>query len=142
MSFFNSLSVRIPLALIGSFLYGLLTYLIVQFLGLPGFAFPGSGLVFLLYVGSRLVLLFSGVDSPYYSKRTEAGPQEALQGNPFHETAQWVGRFYHYHDLFLFSFMVAVSAVFLITLWMDWKGARPFGNTFQGLLHLLAPPFG
>jgi len=141
MSFFNSLSVRIPLALIGGFLYGLLTYWIVQFLNLPGLTAPASGTVSLFYLGSRLVLLFSGVDSPYYSK-TEPGPREALQRNPFHETAQWVGRFYHYHDLFLFAFMVAVSVVFLITLWMDWKGTSPFGKTFQDLLRHLPSPSG
>jgi hypothetical protein len=139
MSFFSSLSVRIPLALIGGFLYGLLTYLIVQFLGLPGFAVPASGLVFLLYVGSRLVLLFSGVDSPYYSKRTEAGPQEALQGNPFHETAQWVGRFYHYHDLVLFAFLGMTSITFIIVTIVDLSAGRPWDSTFRELLEVLSP---
>ena len=142
MSFFSSLSVRIPLALMGGILYGLLTYRVVQFLDAPGFAIPASGLISFFYLGSRLILLFSGVDSPYYSKRTEMSSQESLHKSPFHEAAQWVGRFYHYHDLFLFSFMVAVSAVFLITLWVDWKGANPLGNTFQDLLHRLVPPFG
>jgi hypothetical protein len=35
MGFFNSLSIRLPLAAIGGILYGLLTYYIVILLGLP-----------------------------------------------------------------------------------------------------------
>ena len=35
MGFFNFLSIRLPLAVIGGILYGLLTYYIVILLGLP-----------------------------------------------------------------------------------------------------------
>jgi hypothetical protein len=69
MGFFNSLSTRIPLAVIGGILYGLLTYLIVILLNLASeFAILAALFVFLFYLGSRLLILFSGIDSPYYSK--------------------------------------------------------------------------
>ena len=54
MGFFNSLSIRIPLAIIGGILYGALTYTIAIFLDLPSeFAFSAAIIVFLFYLGSR-----------------------------------------------------------------------------------------
>ena len=68
MGFFNSLSVRTPLAVIGGFLYSLFTYEIVTLLDLPSqFATCCAIFVFLFYLGSRLLILFSGIDSAYYS---------------------------------------------------------------------------
>ncbi len=70
-------------------------------------------LVFFLYLGSRLLILFSGIDTPYYSKERKGSPYE---NTAFYQTAQWVGKFYHYHDVVLFAFMVVLSIAFLISL--------------------------
>ena len=75
MNFFNSLTIRIPLAVIGGILYGLLTYAIVLTLNFPAQIGIGAGLlVFFLYLGSRLLILFSGIDAPYYSKKRKGSP--------------------------------------------------------------------
>ena len=74
MGFFNSLLIRITLAVLGGILYALLTYAIILSLKLSSpLATLAAFFVYLLYLGSRLLLLFSGIDSPYYStgkKRT------------------------------------------------------------------------
>jgi len=93
MGLFNSLSIRIPLAMIGGILYGILTYAIVLTLNLQAQSAIGAGLlVFFLYLGSRLLILFSGIDTPYYSKERKGSPYE---NTAFYQTAQWVGKFYH-----------------------------------------------
>ena len=76
MGFFNSLSIRIPLAIIGGILYGTLTYTIVIFLDLPSeFAFSAAIVVFLFYLGSRLLILFSGIDISLLLKGRKDGFQ-------------------------------------------------------------------
>ena len=140
MGFFNSLSIRIPLAIIGGIFYGALTYSIVVLLILPSdVAVFAAIIVFLLYLSSRFLLLFSGIDSPYYS-REQKTPLKQLYGNtPFHETAQWVGKFYHYHDLVLFIFLFLFAISFLITLGVDGWAGMPFGRTAQDLWNSLNP---
>ena len=131
MGFFNSLTVRIPLAVIGGILYGLLTYAIVLTLNFPAQIGIGAGLlVFFLYLGSRLLVLFSGIDTPYYSKERKGSPYE---NTAFYKTAQWVGKFYHYHDAVLFAFMVALSIAFLISIIIDLLGSKSLGHTIQDL---------
>ena len=131
MSFFNSLSIRIPLAVIGGVLYGLLTYAIVLTLNFPAQICIGAGLlVFFLYLGSRLLVLFSGIDTLYYSKERKGSPYE---NTAFYQTAQWVGKFYHYHDTVLFAFMVALSIAFLISIIIDLLGSKSLGHTIQNL---------
>jgi hypothetical protein len=131
MGFFNSLTIRIPLAVIGGILYGLLTYAIVLTLNLQAQTAIGAGLlVFFLYLGSRLLVLFSGIDTPYYSKGRK-GP--LFENTPFHQTAQWVGKFYHYHDAVLFAFLVALSIAFLISIIIDLLGSKSLGHTIQNL---------
>ena len=96
MGFFNSLLIRITLAVIGGIFYAFLTYRIVIFLKLPyQFAILSALSVYLLYLGSRLLLLFSGVDSPYYSKGGKGPSETPIERNSFYTTAQWVGKFYH-----------------------------------------------
>lgn len=131
MSFFNSLTVRIPLAIIGGMLYGLLTYTIVLTLDLPLQTALGAGLiVFFLYLGSRLLILLSGIDTPYYSRERK----NSLYGHTaFYQTAQWVGKFYHYHDFFLFAFLVILAIAFVISLIMDGIENRPLGDTIRNL---------
>lgn len=131
MSFFNSLSIRIPLAVIGGILYGLLTYAIILVLNLPLQLAIGSGLfVFFLYLGSRLLILFSGIDTPYYSK----GRKGSLYENTtFYRTAHKVGKFYHYHDTVLFIILVFVAVVFILTLIMDGFEGRPWGQTIHDI---------
>jgi len=127
MSFFNSLSIRITLAFIGGILYGLLTHALVLTLDLPPQAAIGAAFfVSLLYVGSRLLILFSGVDTPYYSKERKGSPYE---NTAFNQTAQWVGKFYHYHDLFLFTFLTFLAIIFTISLVMDGFRNKPFGQS-------------
>ncbi|MBM4339321.1 MAG: hypothetical protein FJ110_07235 [Deltaproteobacteria bacterium] len=131
MGFFNSLSIRITLALIGGILYGLLTHALVLTLDLPPQAAIGAVLfVFLLYLSSRLLILFSGIDTPYYSRERKGLPYE---NTAFYQTAQWVGKFYHYHDLVLFCFLTLVSVLFLASLLMDGLGNKPFGETIRNL---------
>jgi hypothetical protein len=140
MGFFNSLSTRIPLAVIGGILYGLLTYYIIILLNLPsGFAFLAGVLIFLFYSGSRFLILFSGIDTPYYSKGREEGSEQPIEKNSFYQTTQWVGKFYHYHDIVLFAFLVVISIAFLISLIMDWSVGNPLGSTIQNLWDPLNP---
>ncbi len=69
MDFVNSLVIRITLAVIGGIFYAFLTYMIVMFLNLSyEFVIVAAVFVYLFYLSSRLLLLFSGIDSPYYSK--------------------------------------------------------------------------
>jgi hypothetical protein len=143
MGFFNSLSIRIPLAIIGGILYGALTYTIAIFLDLPSkFAFSAAIIVFLFYLGSRLLILFSGIDSPYYSRGRKEDSRSPFENTAFYLTTQWVGKFYHYHDWALFVFLVALSLIFLASLLIDWRGSKPMGDTIQHLLNAFIPLAG
>jgi len=140
MGFFNSLSIRIPLAIIGGILYGLLTYSIVVLLDAPSpFAILGAIFVFLFYLVSRLLMLFSGIDSPYYSKGKNIISKELDGKNSFYQTTQWVGKFYHYHDMILFAFLAAISIAFLVSLMADWLGSKPIGSAIQTFRNFLFP---
>lgn len=139
MGFFNSLSIRIPLSFIGGILYGLLTYTIVLTLNLQAQTAIGAGLlVFFLYLGSRLLVLFSGIDTPYYSKGRKGSPYE---NTAFYQTAQWVGKFYHYHDAVLFAFLIILAIMFVISLIMDGIENRPFGQATRDLWNILTLSF-
>jgi hypothetical protein len=140
MSFFNSLSIRIPLAIIGGILYGLLTYHIITLLELSSqFAIFTGVIVFLFYIGSRFLILFSGIDSPYYSRGGKAISKQLYEKTSFYQTTQWVGKFYHYHDIVLFIFLTLTAIVFLITLVIDGLGSKPVGSTIQSLLNAFIP---
>ena len=140
MSFFNSLSTRIPLAIIGGALYALLAYSIVILLDMPSqLAILGALFVFLFYLVSRLLILLSGIDSPYYSKGEKATPRQLTENHSFYQKAQWVGKFYHYHDVILFAFLTAISVAFLISLVVDGFWSKPIGSTIQNLRNLLFP---
>src|SRR4030067_1462089 len=130
MGFFNSLLIRITLAVIGGGFYAFLTYLIVVFLNLSyEFVILTAVFVYLFYLSSRLLLLFSGIDSPYYSKGRKGPSIAPPEKNSFYTTAQWVGKLYHRHDIVLFVFLGILSIVFLISLVMDELGSKPIGNT-------------
>jgi len=134
MSFFNSLPIRIPLALIGGILYGLLTRCILILLDLPAeFTLFASGVVFLFYLGSRILLLFCGFDTPYYSKGAKAPSGRSHEVTSFYRTAQWVGKFYHDHDIVLLALLTLLSIIFLISLAVDWTGHKPLGDTILNL---------
>ena len=140
MGFFNSLSIRIPLAIIGGILYSILTYSIVVFLVLSSeLALSAAIVVFLFYLGSRLLILFSGINSPYYSKMKRGAPNPPIETNSFHQTTQWVGKFYHYHDIVLFIFLALLSITFLISLVMDLARSKLIGSTIQNLWNFLIP---
>ena len=140
MDFLNSLLIRITLAVIGGIFYAFLTYMIVMFLNLSyEFAIVAAVFVYLFYLSSRLLLLFSGIDSPYYSKGGKGPSKTPTEKNSFYTTAQWVGKFYHHHDLILFIFLGILSIFFLITLAMDGLEGQPFGNTIQHLWDALLP---
>jgi hypothetical protein len=140
MGFFNSLLIRITLAILGGVLYALLTYALILSLNLSSsLAPPAACVVYLLYLGSRLLLLFSGIDSPYFL-RARKGPSKTLpEKNSFHDAAQWVGKFYHLHDMVLFVLLGILSIVFLVSLVMDGLGGNPFGETIQNLWNTLLP---
>ena len=138
MSFFDSLSIRIPLAVIGGILYSFLTYYIIILLDLSSqFAIFAAVFVFLFYLGSRLLILFSGIDTSYYSKGEKTASKQFYKNTSFYQTTQWVGKFYHYHDIVLFIFLTVTAILFLISLGMDWSGSNPFGYTIQNLLNTL-----
>jgi len=140
MDFFNSLQIRITLAVMGGIFYAFLTYLIVHLLDLPSaLATLAAVFVYILYLGARFLLLFSGIDTPYYSKRRKGIPKTPLEKNYFYLTAQWVGKFYHQHDIVLFIFLGILSVGFLISLAIDGVGGKPFGNTIQNLWNVLTP---
>ncbi len=140
MGFFNSLLIRITLAILGGALYALLTYALTLFLRLSSpLAILAAFLVYLLYLGSRLLLLFSGIDSPYYQRGRE-GPSKTLpERNSFQDAAQWVGKFYHQHDIVLFVFLGFLSLAFLISIVRDGLGGNPLGRTIQNLWNTLWP---
>lgn len=140
MSFFNSLSIRIPLAMIGGVLYGLLAYYITVIMSFSaGLAISLGAFVFFFYLGSRLLILFSGIDSPYYSRGGKALSKQFDEKTSFYQTTQWVGRFFHYHDIALFIFLTVLSIVFLITLILDGANHRPMGTTIQDLWNTFIP---
>jgi len=140
MDFLNSLLIRITLAVIGGIFYAFLTYRIIMFLNLLyQFAILAALFVYLFYLSSRLLLLFSGIDSPYYSKRGKGPSKTAIEKNSFYATAQWVGKFYHRHDMVLFVFLGLLSVAFLISLIVDGLGGMTFGNTVQNLWSALLP---
>ncbi len=129
---FNSFLTRIPLGVIGGVLYSILTYKIVILFGLPAeLALLIAAFVFLFYFGSRLLLLFSGIESPYYSKSGRVDPKGTQEMGSFYQTSQWVGKFYHYHDIALFVLLIAFCTSFLISLIFDWSAGQTAGHTFQ-----------
>jgi len=140
MSFFNALPIRVPLAIIGGILYGLLTYYIIILLDLSSqIAISAAVFVFLLYFGSRLLILFSGIDSPYYSREVREIAKPPIEKHSFYSTTQWVGKFYHYHDIVLFIFLTVTAILFLISLMIDGLGSKSIGSTIQSLLKALTP---
>jgi len=140
MDFFNSLLIRITLAVIGGIFYAFLTYMITIFLNLSyEFVIVAAVFVYLFYLSSRLLLLFSGINSPYYSKEGKGSFKTPAENNSFYTTAQWVGKFYHNHDTILFVFLGILSIVFLITLVIDGLESKPFGDTIQNLWNALLP---
>jgi hypothetical protein len=142
MGFFNSLLIRITLAVLGGILYALLTYALILSLNLSSpLAILAASLIYLLYLGSRLLLLFSGIDSPYCRRERKGPSRPPPEKNSFQEAAQWVGKFYHQHDMVLFVFLGFLSAVFLVSLVMDGLGGNPFGETIQNLWDTLLPLF-
>jgi hypothetical protein len=140
MDFFNSLLIRITLAVIGGIFYAFLTYLIIMSLNLSyEFVIVAAVFVYLFYLSSRLLLLFSGINSPYYSRGGKGPSKTPFEKNSFYITAQWVGKFYHQHDLILFGFLGILSFFFLITLAIDGFGGKSFGDTIQNLWNALIP---
>jgi hypothetical protein len=140
MSFSNSLSIRFPLAIIGGILYSVLTDTIVVLLDLSSeLAITAAIIVFLFYLGSRFLILFSGIDSPYYSKMTKGVSKPPSETSSFYQTSQWVGKFYHYHDIALLIFLVLFAISFLITLGVDGWDGMPMGRTAQDLWNSLIP---
>ena len=140
MGFFNSFSTRIPLAIIGGILYSALTFYMVILLNLPSeIAILAAIIIFLFYLGSRFILLFSGIDTPYYSKGKRIASKQFYENTSFYQTAQWVGKFYHYHDIAFFIFLVLISIVFLVSLIIDWAETKPLENTIQNLWSTFMP---
>jgi hypothetical protein len=101
------------------------------------FVIVAAVFVYLFYLSSRLLLLFSGIESPYYSKRGKRPSNPTSEKNSFYTTAQWVGKLYHYHDIALFLFLGILSIVFLISLVMDGLRENPLGETIQDLWNAL-----
>jgi hypothetical protein len=140
MGFFNSLLIRITLAVLGGGLYALLTYALILSLNLSSpLAHLAAFVVYLLYLGSRLLLLFSGIDSPFFLRGKKGTSKTPPEKNSFQEAAQWVGKFYHQHDIVLFVFLIILSIAFLGSLVMDGLGGNPFGETIQNLWNTLLP---
>jgi hypothetical protein len=140
MGFFNSLLIRTTLAVLGGVLYALLTYALTLSLNLSSpLATLAAFLTYLLYLGSRLLLLFSGIDSPYYRRGRKEPANSIPERNSFRDAAQWVGKFYHQHDIVLFVFLGFLSIAFLASLVMDGFEGNPLGDTIQNLWNTLLP---
>jgi len=136
VTFLNHLPNRVALALIGGILYALLTYCLLGFFEISGrFSLAMSGIVFLLYFGSRLVLLFSGINTLYYSRGKDL--RKFYEGTSFYSVAQWVGRFYYYHDLALFGFLILLCLVFIFSLILDLLHHQPLGHTLLSFIEYL-----
>jgi hypothetical protein len=58
----------------------------------------------------------------------------------FYLTTQWVGKFYHYHDVVLFIFLTIIAVVFLISLILDWSDHKPIGDTIQDIWDYIQYP--
>jgi hypothetical protein len=139
-SFFNSLSIRIPLAIIGGIFYGLLIYFILCFASFSDWALAISIPIAVAYFASRLLLLFSGIPSPYYSKGKETLFRSLPQRHPFRQKVRLIGTFYHYHDVALFIVMVIIGVGFIVSLIIDGLRGQPMGTTIQDLRQILPPP--
>lgn len=142
MGFFNSLPIRITMAMVGGIFYGLLTQAIALLVGLSSeLAVIAAFIVFFFYLASRFLLLFSGIHTPYYSKGGKTSSMDLYENTYFYQTAQWVGKFYHHHDTVLFVFLILICLSFLISLTMDLIGNKPFGDTIRSFLdHVIVSP--
>jgi len=128
------------MAIVGGIFYGLLTQAIALLVGLSSeLAVIAAFIVFFFYLASRFLLLFSGIHTPYYSKRGKAPSMDLYENTHFYQTAKWVGTFYHYHDMALFIFLAVLSIAFLASLAIDWAESKSFGDTIQNLLYALLP---
>jgi hypothetical protein len=128
------------MAMVGGIFYGLLTQTITRLLGFSSeLAVIAAFIVFFFYLVSRFLLLFSGIHTPYYSKGGKTSSMDLYENTYFYQTAQWVGKFYHCHDMTLFVFLALLSIVFLISLILDLSGNGPIGNTMQNLLSSFIP---
>ncbi len=128
------------MAMVGGIFYGLLTQTITRLLGFSSeLAVIAAFIVFFFYLVSRFLLLFSGIHTPYYSKGGKTSSVDLYENTYFYQTAQWVGKFYHCHDMALFVFLALLSIVFLISLILDLSGNGPIGNTMQSLLNSFIP---
>jgi hypothetical protein len=137
VDFFNSLSIRIAMAMVGGIFYGLLTQTITRFLGFSSeLTVIAAFIVFFFYLVSRFLLVFSGIQTPYYSKEGRTPSMDLYENTHFYRAAQWVGKFYHYHDMVLFVFLALLSIVFLISLFLDGIGNKPFGQTIRSFLNV------
>ena len=140
MGFFNSLSIRIPLAIIGGILYSALTYAVIIRLDLSSdLAILAAFIVFFFYLGSRSLLLFSGIHTRYFSKVEKNSSMDLYEGSSFYQRAQWVGNFYDAHERALFIFLVLLSIVFVISLVADLAGHKPLGENFSSFFTSLFP---
>jgi hypothetical protein len=139
-SFFNSRSTRIPLAIIGGIFYGLLVYFILRFASFSDWALAISIPIAVAYFISRLLLVFSGIPSPYYSKGRETLFKSLPQRHPFRQKVRLIGTFYHYHDVALFIVMVIIGVGFIVCLFIDGIRGQPLGATLQDLRQSLFPP--
>jgi hypothetical protein len=128
------------MAMVGGIFYGLLTQAINRLLGFSSeLAVIAAFVVFFFYLVSRFLLLFSGIHTPYYSKRGKTSSMDLYENTYFYQIAQWVGKFYHCHDMALFVFLALLSIAFLISIIIDLSGNGPIGNTMQSLLSSFIP---
>jgi hypothetical protein len=128
------------MAMVGGIFYGLLTQTIALLVSLSSeLAVIAAFIVFFFYLVSRFLLLFSGIHTPYYSKGGKTSFVDLYENTHFYQTAQWVGKFYHYHDVALFIFLLLFAISFLISLGLDGWRQMPLGRTAQDLWNSLVP---
>jgi hypothetical protein len=128
------------MAVVGGIFYGLLTQAITLLLGFSSeLAVIAAFVVFFFYLVSRFLLLFSGIHTPYYSREGKPSSMNLYENTYFRQTAQWVGKLYHDHDVALFVFLALLSTAFLISLITDLSGNRPIGNTMRNLFGSFIP---
>jgi hypothetical protein len=122
MDFFNSPLIRITLAVIGGIFYAFLTYMIVMFLNLSyEFAIVAAVFVYLFYLSSRLLLLFSGTP-PIIQKEGKGlpkHPQKKILSTPLlNGLENSITIMTSYFSFFWASSPFSFSSPLP---WMDWK---------------------
>jgi len=137
MGFSIPLLIRITLAVLGGVLYALLAYALILS---PIFLLHSlSWLHFLSIFSTSAQDFFSFFleSTPLLSTERKGPSRPSPEKNSFQEAAQWVGKFYHQHDVVLIVFSGILSITFLVSVIMDGLG----GNLLERRFKIYGTPY-